>query len=1319
MMSSPSIRDPSFTIGSHDTAPAGSPLSVIWAADSTNAATAGHASSRSSSLSAVHEQRTLSFPSSSEEDSAKRSGRTPMAVVTTASATITVTSTPRPAITAAAAAVVGRGEVGVTQGCRQCIRDECCEAKRAYFLKQQCPQCMSWMRVGGNAPPATAPFEEAAANTLRAARSLTLSNSRSTSAYRLGERRHSGSHDAPDAGGAVAAANITVSTTAPGADSELAEDVPLQPPARFGHTAVLYKESLILVFGGKAGEEHYFNDVYQYDVVGRRWSCLMEECTDTAAIPSTAAAADTALETSGTGEGSTNASYATAPPASPLFSSRPLSRMSSMRGGEGSATTSAYLHGFARGEADAPSPHHSLVSTGSANTGSEVREVSAAHHYAAATRAFTVHVYRSALDEDVSSGRHPGPMQDHSPLFSAGLARRRRPTGRVGHTAALYQDTMYILSGEQQGRYLDDMWALDVPSRTWYKECGLPFSPRKGHTMHLLPADCTAARARQDMLVVFGGLVKASRMRPRPADPELPTRSPGDPDYVCAPTNAVLLYYPRQRRWCQLKTCGEQPAPRFYHVAELITGTALMLVFGGRAAPAAQRPDAAAASTTSTIDGTFLNDLHILDVSTGIWRHIRDVSGHVPSPRMCAASVFVNGTLALVAGGGDTYCEDAFEFSLQGRRWRRLRLHSQPACSRPTITYAKDRLIFFGGFAPRTGVLNCTMELHLAPLSLKDKCLQWWGRCAFEKILLTSTQSRVAEAEEERAAAAAAAAAASVSACGPGGRCYGCGDQVTLQRCSPSTTAYSSPMATPRTSYVNRSGGRPTPLQVPSCDYSGGGASLSATASAWGRAGSSGGANAMPPVPALLGHSSDAAPLSPAHSCSPSSPVVYSPLSGTPQTAPSWHDNGVGVGAPAQGFSGAAAAAFCSPRSLAVAPPPAHSVFPSRPSAALMLSSPGTSHAGTPVTVPTAATSSQAHLWPRMAAAFAMAPPAATSARRGENGSICSSVSNLRGGGPSGIASNVDFTNAMSGETSAFAEGAHPHHHARTHSGAGSQATSVSHSVASCSFFPTAPAPCHAAGPARTLLPLTVATPNEHRASTFFISGCARTSSGYVAASLPRLAAAGGGAPPVSAPPAVGAGAYRSGCVSGFGGGIGVGAGGCGSGGPFDLCSRLRTPGSPQQPQHKRTLHVDVALAAPSPVPWSHVGHDAASAGGGSHSARYEPSPPYVWQPGNSVHGGGGGSAYVSPQQGPLQYQPREASIQFIESTSSRASSARSTRSASPSAATQLSSMRARRTLQQLQGPKGPYLLRNMADMLQRNDCSVSEASTSTDRHAS
>ncbi|KAK7195745.1 Kelch motif/Galactose oxidase, central domain containing protein [Novymonas esmeraldas] len=1156
--------------------------------------------SRSSSFSMMNEPHTLSFPTSSEEGSSKRSSRTKHGVAIAASAT--------------AAAPGAAGEVRVAQGCRKCIHDECQEEERQYFLRQQCLQRLSWVRVGGSVAAATGSFEEVAAHSLRVSYSLT----------------------------SAAAASPAAAVRRGGLHGVTGDDA-VVPPARFGHTAVLYRDTHILIFGGKAAEERYFNDVYQYDAIARRWSCVLADGDNDDGGGGEAVSA-------GAGHrGSASASYVSAPPASPSFSSPAHSRHGPARWAAAPATANIADVGIA--SAPLGPQHRAARLAGGGETSTGYDSSAAAHRPIAEPGAVTASL---GTRNSVS-------------LSTASAVRRRRPAGRVGHAAALYHDTMYILSGEQHGRYFDDMWALDVSSTTWHKEGGLPFSPRKGHTMHLLPADCTSTRARQDMLVVFGGLVKASRVQPRPADPELPPRLPGDSDFAAVPTNAVLLYYPTQRRWRQLTTCGDTPSPRFYHVSQLITGTALLLVFGGRAAPPTPMVDTAAAAAGA--ENTFLNDLRILDVSTGLWRHIRDVVGEVPSPRMCAASVFVNGTFGVFAGGGDTYCEDAFEFSLQHRRWRRLTPDDQPACSRPTVTYMKDRLIFFGGFAPRRGVLDSTMELCLAPLSLKNQCLLWWNRCAFDKVTRSSTRSRIADAEER---AAAAAAAASMECSMGSGRC---GGQVTLH-CSPTATAHSSPVATPRSWYVNRGVRRPAPLRMSAADN--GGAALATVPTAvWG--------TRPPQGPMGPATAADAPPLSPAPSYSPSSPAVFSPFAGATPLMSAWQEAG---GSPSY-----------------TAPPPAQSSFPSHPSTVAGASR-SPSQAGSPGT----SSASYANAWPRVAATSTYSAAAAAAA-----GSAAYSGGGGGGGNNSGYSYNNN--NSSSGGGAGGSGGG----------GDAARRYSALFAVSSASLTSLASSPYHASayrlpvtGMGGLPQPLSAGAAGQHPAPPCFLRGCANHLVSYAAASLPNFAGCRidnvPAFPPhaVVPPPPPTAPAHAAPLAPSH---HRAGERGRPSTAGCSFSSRMQSPASPVQP---RPVRVDVA-----PLGFTMSPRSASDLVTGAE--RHRQSPPYVRRANSSIVHGGGGSTFVSPQQHPLhalwqqpsqlqlqhqhqhQHQQRQTSTQFTESASSRASSVHSARSASAVSTAHHANAAAARVIERLEGESGPYLLRALASTLKRHEAAMAE----------
>lgn len=58
-----------------------------------------------------------------------------------------------------------------------------------------------------------------------------------------------------------------------------------------------------------------------------------------------------------------------------------------------------------------------------------------------------------------------------------------QPSPRIGHSAIIYQDSMYIFGGKDTEDRFDDMWRFDLQSNTWSQvECGNNPVARSGHT---------------------------------------------------------------------------------------------------------------------------------------------------------------------------------------------------------------------------------------------------------------------------------------------------------------------------------------------------------------------------------------------------------------------------------------------------------------------------------------------------------------------------------------------------------------------------------------------------------------------------------------------------------------------------------------------------------------------------------------------------------------------------------------------------------------------------------------------------------------------
>lgn len=300
--------------------------------------------------------------------------------------------------------------------------------------------------------------------------------------------------------------------------------------------------------------------------------------------------------------------------------------------------------------------------------------------------------------------------------------RCRWPCPRSCHAAALVGDRMYVLSGEvrpQKG--VPDLWSFHFETKTWRLESStLPFSPRKGHTMHFLPSTHTAERSKHHMLVVFGGMVCDG-----------------------SPTNEVFLYNLGLKKWSRLVAHGDAPAPRAFHVAQLVEQTSQLLVFGGRTVLPTEGRTSSPSTSPDTPDANYLNDLFVLDVSTGRWTRKHGPPGSLwPFPLSCCCSVFANGVFALFCGGNNAKCcTTCFEYHVESGEWKRVAIAKQPVCSRPTVVYAGNQLVLFGGCTSGGCLLSKTLMLPLPPLSLRDSGSVWLKHSALQQKLLASTHS--------------------------------------------------------------------------------------------------------------------------------------------------------------------------------------------------------------------------------------------------------------------------------------------------------------------------------------------------------------------------------------------------------------------------------------------------------------------------------------------------------------------------------------------------------------------------------------------------
>jgi N-acetylneuraminic acid mutarotase len=322
-------------------------------------------------------------------------------------------------------------------------------------------------------------------------------------------------------------------------------------------------------------------------------------------------------------------------------------------------------------------------------------------------------------------------------------ASKSIPGARFGHTAVVHNDEMLVFGG-RDSHFLNDLWSFSFETGMWKalvdgssEGINCP-SPRAGHTavvnrnsmwvfggnMGHNPSDCknevwryAIDRAEWDPIIVPAPgstrpVARKGHTAVRRATPEGEGMLIFGGQGVHSDSKVWQFTFDTQK-WSVVKTTGVVPAERLYHVAEMIDGDR-MLVFGGRSAAS---------------DGVFFDDLHELTLSSSnVWRKLDCFNG--PSARMCASSVYRNGSFCVFFGGSTEYFGDCFEFDTASGSWRQLLCdadHVISPCTRPTTVVWDNRLTLFGG-CTASSYLNATVQMALEAPTLRELARQWLRR---------------------------------------------------------------------------------------------------------------------------------------------------------------------------------------------------------------------------------------------------------------------------------------------------------------------------------------------------------------------------------------------------------------------------------------------------------------------------------------------------------------------------------------------------------------------------------------------------------------
>lgn len=257
----------------------------------------------------------------------------------------------------------------------------------------------------------------------------------------------------------------------------------------------------------------------------------------------------------------------------------------------------------------------------------------------------------------------------------------RPPTVRYEHAAEVVQGKMYVIGGNYNGRYLNDIQVLDLKTLRWSKieprmDLGSPSSAEAASQAILPPCAGHSLVRWGTKLLALGGHTKDS-----------------------SDTVTVRAFDTEIHTWSILKSYGKPPLARGGQSVNLVGSTLVM--FGGEDSKR-----------------HLLNDLHILDLEMMTWDAIEAV-GTPPAPRSDhTAAVHLDRYLLVFGGGSHSTCfNDLHVLDLQTMEWSQPQLQGHlltPRAGHAGVTIGENWYIVGGG-DNKSGVSE-TLVLNMSKL---------------------------------------------------------------------------------------------------------------------------------------------------------------------------------------------------------------------------------------------------------------------------------------------------------------------------------------------------------------------------------------------------------------------------------------------------------------------------------------------------------------------------------------------------------------------------------------------------------------------------
>ncbi|AEE82410.1 Met-10+ like family protein / kelch repeat-containing protein [Arabidopsis thaliana] len=230
------------------------------------------------------------------------------------------------------------------------------------------------------------------------------------------------------------------------------------------------------------------------------------------------------------------------------------------------------------------------------------------------------------------------------------IAVNESPSARLGHTASMVGDFMFVIGGRADPlNILNDVWRLDISTGEWSSQrcVGSEFPPRHRH----------AAASVGTKVYIFGGL------------------------YNDKIVSSMHILDTKDLQWKEVEQQGQWPCARHSHA--MVAYGSQSFMFGGYNGE------------------NVLNDLYSFDVQSCSWK-LEVISGKWPHARFSHSMFVYKHTIGIIGGCPVSQnCQELTLLDLKHRLWRSVRLEfmNKELFVRSTASILGDDLIVIGGGA--------------------------------------------------------------------------------------------------------------------------------------------------------------------------------------------------------------------------------------------------------------------------------------------------------------------------------------------------------------------------------------------------------------------------------------------------------------------------------------------------------------------------------------------------------------------------------------------------------------------------------------------